>query len=105
MAGYRNLIIQFTATCTTGAVGVVFKIWGTLNPAAATPSDGDAAPSADWVDFSNDILGAAIVTLGTAASESGVYFGDGNTLMVYKFIVQYDPGHATNETDIFIRRH
>jgi hypothetical protein len=70
MDGYRNLAIQLTATCTTGAAGVVFKIWGTLNTAAATPADLDAAPSADWIDLSTDILGAATVTLGTAASES-----------------------------------
>ena len=102
-ASYPYLEIQLTANATTGAAGVAFKFWGTLNPDAATPADLDAAPSTDWADISAEILGAAIVTLGTVATESKVYTIDRPT-MYYKYIIQYDPGHATNTVDVFIRK-
>lgn len=99
MSGYRNMAIQLTGTSSTA--GVTFKIYGTLNTAAATPADGDAAPSSDWIDMSTDIFGAATVVLN---GTSGIYFVDTNT-MVYKYIVQYEPDHVTNETDIFLRKY
>ena len=100
-ASYPYLAIQLTANATTGAAGVVFKFWGTLNPDAATPADLAAAPSTDWADISVEVLGAATVTLGTAATESKIYNIDSPT-MLHKYIIQYDPGHATNTVDIFI---
>jgi len=100
MSGYRNLAIQLTGTSSTN--GVTFKIYGTLNTAAATPADLAATPSADWVDLSAEIFAAATVLLNTGASD--IFFVDSNT-MPYKFIIQYEPDHATNETDIFTRKY
>lgn len=100
--GYRNLAIQLTANA-TGATGVTFKIWLTLNTAAATPADLDASPSTDWTDKTTEIFGGA-TTLGGTATETDVFFIDTNT-MPYKYIIQYDPTHATNTTDIFIRKY
>lgn len=100
MDGYRNMALQLTGT--SSGSGVTFKIYGTLNPSAATPADLAAAPSSDWVDLSTTILGAATVVLDSGAS--GLYF-ENTSLMVYKYIVQYEPDNATNETDIFVRRY
>ena len=92
MAGYRYIAIQLTGTSSTA--GVTFKIYGTLNTAAATPADLDAAPSADWTDHSTDILGAATITLDNGASE--IYYVDSPT-MPYKLVIQFEPDHGTNE--------
>lgn len=100
---YSHLAIQITANAVTGGAGVVFKFWATLNPDAALPADLDAAPSTDWVDWSEEVLGAATVTLGTAATESEGYVLDAPT-MFERYLLQYDPGHATNTVDVFIRK-
>jgi hypothetical protein len=99
--GYRDIAFQFTGS--SAGAGVTFKIYATLNPTAATPADGDATPSLDWVDVSTPIIGAATVVLDGGAS--GLYFGSPSPSMPYKYIVQYEPDNVTNETDIFIRQY
>lgn len=102
MDGYRFAALQFTANASIDT-GVNFRIFATLNSSAATPAD-EAAVSADWVDTSSEILGSAPLNLGAAATESGIYFIDTET-MPYKFIVQYTPTDGTNTCDIFLRRY
>jgi hypothetical protein len=100
MDGFRNLAIQLTGN--TGGTGVVFSIFATLNPDAATPTPA-SAPSSDWVNVSTAILGAATVTLNGGAS--GLYYTENGDKMPVKYVIQYDIDHATNTTDIFIRKY
>lgn len=100
MQAYRNLALQLTGN--SSGSGVTFTIWATLNPDAVVPSDGDAAPSADWVDISTLILGAATITLNGGASD--LFFID-TEIMPDRFIIRYDCDNATNSTDIFIRKY
>jgi hypothetical protein len=98
--GYRNIAFQFTGS--SSGSGVTFKIYGTLNPSAALPADGDAAPSTDWVDMGIEIIGTATKVLD--GGNSAMYFVD-TSLMLDRYIIQYEPDNATNETDVFIRKY
>jgi hypothetical protein len=97
--GYRGIGFHFVGDSDTS--GVTFKIFGTLNPAAATPADGDALPDLDWFDMTTAITGGATVVLD--GGNAAVHFAANQ--MPYKYIIQYEPDHATNETDIFIRKY
>jgi hypothetical protein len=99
MEGFRNITIQFTGS--SGGSGVTFKIYGTVNPSAALPADGDAAPSLDWFDLTTAITGGATVVLDGGNSE----VHKDNEYMVDRYLIQYEPDNATNESDIFIRKY
>jgi len=100
MAGYRQMIIQFTGS--SAGSGVTFKVYSTVNPDAATPADGDATPSLDWVDRSTSILGAATKVLDGGASFIGG--PERRYAMAHRFIIQYEPDNATNTADVYIRK-
>ena len=85
----------------TDGSGVVFRIYGTLNPGVSTPTAG-SPPSGDWVDLSSDILGAATITLD--GENSDLFFIDTKT-MPYKFIVSYDLDNSGNKTDVWVRKY
>lgn len=98
MDTYLYAGIQLTGS--SDGSGVTFKAYATLNADAATPADGAATPSADWVDVSTAVFGAASITLDSG--NSGIYWIDEPTVLG-RIIFQYEPDNATNSSDIFIK--
>jgi hypothetical protein len=103
MSGWSHLAIQLRADGSSGT-GVTFKIWGTLDPDAPTPSDLQAKPDASWSDVTMAMCDEETVTIGADEDESELYVEDKNVQLA-KYIIQYMPTNATNTTKILIRKY
>jgi len=104
-SGWRNLVAQIKATCST--TSSVIKVYATLdNTIAVTATAG--TPSVDWVDITTVLFGASTVSVPTSGTYQDIrnWSIDTNKIQVMydRFMVSYQTLNATNFISINIRK-